>query len=148
MSVDLVSQLKRKAWRDALLWLVPSIIGLLGFIFEDLRPTPHWIWDAATLLLTILPLCGALLLWTRVRADLAAGLESIPCKVVRVDDAFPGFPQVEVETRAGRLLLSDLRERRVVENYDAVHALVFARHLGWALALEASEGPSFPSRVN
>lgn len=146
--MDLVSQLKRRAWRDGLLWLVPSMIGLVWFIFEDLRPSPHWGWDAAALLLTVLPLCGALLLWIRVRADLTAGLESIPCKVVRVDESFPGFPQVEVETRAGRLLLSDLREKRVVEDYTAVHQLVFARHLGWALALEASQTPSFPSRVN
>lgn len=145
--MDLVSQLKRRAWRDVLLWLVPSLIGLVCFLF-DLRPSPHWIWDAGFLLLTILPLCAALLLWIRLRADLAAGLETLPCQVIRVDEPFPGFPQVEVESRTGRLLLRDLREQRVVEDYNAVHELVYARHLGWALALQVRPAPSFPSRVN
>ncbi|HLO03785.1 MAG TPA: hypothetical protein VK191_11820 [Symbiobacteriaceae bacterium] len=99
------------------------------------------------MLLAILPLCVALLLWIRVRADLAAGLVSVSCQVVRVDEPFPGFPQVEVETRAGRLLLRDLREQRVVEDYNAVHELTFARHLGWALALQG-QPERLPSRVN
>lgn len=147
VSMDLVSQLTRRAWRDVLLWLVPSMSGLVCFLF-DLRPSPHWFWDAGFLLLTILPLCAALLLWIRLRADLAVGLESLSCQVVRVDEPFPGFPQLEVETRAGRLLLRDLREQRVVADYTAVHELTFARHLGWALALQSAPIPSFPSRVN
>lgn len=145
--MDLVSQLKRRAWRDVLLWLVPSMLGLVCFLF-DLRPSPHWLWDAGFLLLTILPLCAALSLWVTVRADLASGLESVSCQVVRLDESFPGFHRLEVETRAGRMLLRDLREQRVVEDYGAVHELTFARHVGWALALQAHPAPSFPSRVN
>jgi hypothetical protein len=155
VTTDLVLRVKRRARRGLLLWLAPSLVGVLCFIL-DLRPWPHWAWDAGFLLLAIVPLCAALWLWTSLRADLTAGLTTIPCRVVRVDEPFPGYPRLEVQTQRGRFLLHDLREYRVVADYDAVYELTFARHLGWALALQplperrrkASDGPSFPSRVN
>jgi membrane protein YdbS with pleckstrin-like domain len=135
VTTDLEAHVTRKVWRTLLLWLLVSGVGivLVGF---DLRPTPHWAWDAVFILLTVLPLCAAILRWIRLRADLDSGLETIPCHVVRMEEVFPGYSQLEVETQRGRLLLTDLREERVVADYDAVHELTFARHLGWALALQ------------
>src|SRR5262245_26458103 len=99
MRSNLLSQLTRRAWRIILLWLAPAIIGGVCFAL-DLQPSPHWAWDAAFLLLTILPLSAAIRIWIALRADLAAGLERIPCRVVRVDQR-----HLEVEILSGKRLL-------------------------------------------
>jgi hypothetical protein len=140
---DLIRTLRRHGHRAIGLRLLLAGAGLAGFVVE-LRPTPHWAWDAFFVIIAVLSFSAALLLWINLQADLRESPVVVPCYLLRVDEGLPGHMTLEVQVRHGRLRLWDLRAERDPALVGGWMRLTYARHLAWALHLEPWPGNRAP----